>query len=113
MMIEFYYWPAPNGHKVTMFREEAELDYTIHPVDISAGDHNSRHGVLPVDRVVAAPAPEPRGVSELEAVVPIGSGKAGDRPCLRERRALFEPARGNRSRQKDFVRPDCGPAPAT
>ena len=37
-MIEFYYWPTPNGHKVTMFLEEAGLDYAIHPVDISAGD---------------------------------------------------------------------------
>src|SRR5215471_17897533 len=37
-MIEFYYWPTPNGHKITMFLEEAGLDYTIHPVDISAGD---------------------------------------------------------------------------
>jgi GST-like protein len=37
-MIELYYWPTPNGHKVTMFLEEAGLDYRIHPVDISAGD---------------------------------------------------------------------------
>jgi GST-like protein len=37
-MIELYYWPTPNGHKVTMFLEEVGLDYTIHPVDISAGD---------------------------------------------------------------------------
>jgi GST-like protein len=37
-MIELYYWPTPNGHKITMFLEEAELDYTIHPVNISAGD---------------------------------------------------------------------------
>jgi GST-like protein len=37
-MIELYYWPTPNGHKITMFLEEAELEYTIHPVDISAGD---------------------------------------------------------------------------
>jgi GSH-dependent disulfide-bond oxidoreductase len=37
-MIELYYWPTPNGHKITMFLEEAELQYTIHPVDISAGD---------------------------------------------------------------------------
>jgi GST-like protein len=37
-MIELYYWPTPNGHKITMFLEEAGLDYTIHPVDISAGD---------------------------------------------------------------------------
>lgn len=37
-MIELYYWPTPNGHKITMFLEEAGLDYTIHPVNISAGD---------------------------------------------------------------------------
>ena len=37
-MIELYYWPTPNGHKITMFLEEAGLDYAIHPVDISAGD---------------------------------------------------------------------------
>jgi len=37
-MIELYYWPTPNGHKITMFLEEAGLDYRIHPVDISAGD---------------------------------------------------------------------------
>src|SRR5271169_5524539 len=37
-MIELYYWPTPNGHKITMFLEEAELDNSIRPVDISAGD---------------------------------------------------------------------------
>jgi len=37
-MIDLYYWPTPNGHKITMFLEEEGLDYTIHPVDISAGD---------------------------------------------------------------------------
>src|ERR1700758_5638733 len=37
-MIELYYWPTPNGHKITMFLEEAGLEYAIHQVDISAGD---------------------------------------------------------------------------
>ncbi len=37
-MIDLYYWPTPNGHKVTIFLEEAGLEYSIHPVDISAGD---------------------------------------------------------------------------
>jgi GST-like protein len=37
-MIELYYWPTPNGHKITLFLEEAGLEYRIHPVDISAGD---------------------------------------------------------------------------
>ena len=37
-MIDFYYWTTPNGHKVTIFLEEAELPYKIHPVNISQGD---------------------------------------------------------------------------
>ena len=37
-MIDLYYWPTPNGHKITLFLEEAALDYTIKPVNISAGD---------------------------------------------------------------------------
>ena len=37
-MIDLYYWPTPNGHKITLFLEEAGLDYTIKPVNIGAGD---------------------------------------------------------------------------
>jgi GSH-dependent disulfide-bond oxidoreductase len=37
-MIDLYYWPTPNGHKITLFLEEAGLDYQIHPVNIGAGD---------------------------------------------------------------------------
>ncbi|MBD8696107.1 glutathione S-transferase N-terminal domain-containing protein [Stenotrophomonas sp. 169] len=37
-MIDLYYWPTPNGHKVTLFLEEAGLEYRIHPVNIGAGD---------------------------------------------------------------------------
>lgn len=37
-MIELYYWPTPNGHKISIFLEEAGLPYEIRPVDISAGD---------------------------------------------------------------------------
>lgn len=37
-MIELYYWPTPNGHKITIFLEEAKLDYEIKPVNIAAGD---------------------------------------------------------------------------
>ncbi len=37
-MIELYYWPTPNGHKITIFLEEAELEYQIFPVNIGAGD---------------------------------------------------------------------------
>lgn len=37
-MIELYYWPSPNGDKITMLLEETGMDYRIHPIDISAGD---------------------------------------------------------------------------
>jgi GST-like protein len=37
-MIELYYWTTPNGHKLTMFLEEAGLPYTIRPVDINKGE---------------------------------------------------------------------------
>ena len=37
-MIDLYYWPTPNGHKVTMLLEEAGLDYAIKPVNIGEGD---------------------------------------------------------------------------
>jgi GST-like protein len=37
-MIDLYYWTTPNGHKVTMFLEEAGLPYTVHPVHIGKGE---------------------------------------------------------------------------
>ncbi len=37
-MIELYYWPTPNGHKITIFLEEAALEYAIHPVNIAIGE---------------------------------------------------------------------------
>jgi GST-like protein len=37
-MIDLYYWTTPNGHKITIFLEEAELPYEIHPINIGKGD---------------------------------------------------------------------------
>jgi GSH-dependent disulfide-bond oxidoreductase len=37
-MIELHYWTTPNGHKITIFLEEAGLPYRIVPVNIGAGD---------------------------------------------------------------------------
>jgi GSH-dependent disulfide-bond oxidoreductase len=37
-MMDLHYWPTPNGHKITIFLEEAGLGYVIHPVNIGAGD---------------------------------------------------------------------------
>ncbi|NEL42172.1 MAG: thiol:disulfide oxidoreductase, partial [Xanthomonas perforans] len=36
--MDLYYWPTPNGHKVTLFLEEAGLDYTLKPVNIGKGE---------------------------------------------------------------------------
>jgi len=37
-MIDLYYWTTPNGHKITMFLEEAGLPYQVHPVNIGRGE---------------------------------------------------------------------------
>ena len=37
-MIDLHYWPTPNGWKVTIFLEEAELPYKVIPVNIGAGE---------------------------------------------------------------------------
>jgi GSH-dependent disulfide-bond oxidoreductase len=36
--IDLYYWPTPNGWKISIMLEECGLPYTVHPVNISAGD---------------------------------------------------------------------------
>lgn len=37
-MIDIYFWPTPNGFKITIFCEEAGVRYKIVPVNISKGD---------------------------------------------------------------------------
>ncbi len=37
-MIDLYYWTTPNGHKITLFLEEAGLPYTIYPIHIGKGE---------------------------------------------------------------------------
>ena len=36
-MIDLYFWTTPNGYKPLLFLEEAGLDYTLRPVNISKG----------------------------------------------------------------------------
>ena len=38
MTIDLYYWPTPNGWKVSIALEEMGLPYEVHPVDIGAGE---------------------------------------------------------------------------
>jgi len=84
-MIELYYWPTPNGHKITMFLEEAGLDYEIRPVDISAGDQfkpdflafspNNRMPAI-IDRA-PADGGEPIGIFESGAILLYLAEKTG------------------------------------
>jgi GST-like protein len=37
-LIDLYTWPTPNGHKIHIMLEETGLPYTVHPIDIQAGD---------------------------------------------------------------------------
>jgi len=36
--IELYYWPTPNGFKISIMMEECKLPYTLIPVNISKGE---------------------------------------------------------------------------
>ncbi len=84
-MIDLYYWPTPNGHKITMFLEEAGLEYRIIPLDISAGDQFKPAfvAISPNNRMPAiidhAPLDggEPIGVFESGAILVYLADKIG------------------------------------
>ncbi len=40
-MIKLYFWPTPNGKKISIMLEECGLEYEAKPVDIGAGDQFS------------------------------------------------------------------------
>jgi GSH-dependent disulfide-bond oxidoreductase len=62
-MIDLHYWTTPNGHKVTMFLEEAELAYRIIPVNIGAGEQFKREflAIAPNNRIPAIVDHAPAG----------------------------------------------------
>ena len=37
-MIDLYYWPTPNGWKISIMLEECGLEYNMVPIDIGRGD---------------------------------------------------------------------------
>lgn len=62
-MIDLYYWTTPNGHKVTVFLEEAQTPYRIIPVNISAGEQFKPQflAIAPNNRIPAMIDTEPLG----------------------------------------------------
>lgn len=61
-MIDLYYWPTPNGHKITLFLEEAGLPYRIRPVNIGKGEqfHPDFLKISPNNRMPAIVDNEPK-----------------------------------------------------
>ncbi len=61
-MIELYYWTTPNGHKITMFLEEAKVPYAIHPVNIGKGEQFKPEflAISPNNRIPAIIDREPK-----------------------------------------------------
>lgn len=79
-MIDFYYWPTPNGWKIAIMLEECDLAYRTHFVNIGAGEQfapaflaispNNRMPAI-VDHEPAEPYPagEPVSVFESAAIL--------------------------------------------
>ena len=84
-MIELYYWTTPNGHKITIFLEEAGVPYKIFPVNIGKGEQFSSDflKIAPNNRIPAivdtAPADggQPIPVFESGAILEYLGDKTG------------------------------------
>jgi GST-like protein len=62
-VLELYYWPTPNGKKITILLEECGLPYVIRPVHIGRGDqfHPDFLRISPNNRMPALVDTEPKG----------------------------------------------------
>ncbi|MDH4609912.1 glutathione binding-like protein [Pseudomonas sp. BN102] len=60
-MIDLYYWTTPNGHKISLFLEEAGLPYRIHPINIGKDEQFQPHflKISPNNRIPAIVDQEP------------------------------------------------------
>ncbi|MGC3872652.1 glutathione binding-like protein [Halomonas sp. GXIMD04776] len=84
-MIDLYYWTTPNGHKISIFLEEASLDYEIHPVNIGKGEQFSPEflAIAPNNRIPAivdrhpADGGQPLALFESGAILEYLADKSG------------------------------------
>ncbi len=74
-MIDLHYWPTPNGHKITMFLEEAGLDYKIVQVAIGRGDQFKPEflKIAPNNRMPAIVDHDPAGGGDPVSVFESGA----------------------------------------
>jgi GST-like protein len=72
-MLDVYYWTTPNGHKITIFLEEAGLKYKLIPVNIGKGEQFKADflAISPNNRIPAivdqAPADGGKPISLFES----------------------------------------------
>jgi len=75
-MIDFYSWDTPNGHKIRIMLEESDLEYRVHPVDLSAGEQFAPEflAISPSSKIPAivdskGPGGEPISIFESGAIL--------------------------------------------
>ncbi|HEY5958097.1 MAG TPA: glutathione S-transferase N-terminal domain-containing protein [Polyangiaceae bacterium] len=74
-MLDLYYWTTPNGHKITLFLEEAGLPYRIHPINIGKGEQHAPDflRISPNNRIPALVDTEPADGGEAVALFESGA----------------------------------------
>jgi GST-like protein len=82
--IELYYWPTPNGWKISIMLEECRLPYTMVPVNIGKGEQFTQHflKISPNNRMPAivdpdGPGGKPISVFESGAILQYLGRKTG------------------------------------
>src|SRR5262249_17089541 len=82
--IELYYWPTPNGWKISIMLEECGLPYVVRPVDISKGEQFTPEflAISPNNRMPAiidpdGPSGSPISVFESGAILQYLGRKTG------------------------------------
>jgi GSH-dependent disulfide-bond oxidoreductase len=62
-MIDLFYWPTPNGWKISIMLEECGLPYRVMPVNIGRGDQFKPEflAISPNNRIPAIVDPDPPG----------------------------------------------------
>ena len=90
--IELYYWPTPNGWKISIMLEECRLPYVVRPVDISKGEQFTAQflAISPNNRIPAivdpaGPGGRPVSVFESGAILQYLGRKTGKFYPLEER----------------------------